>query len=640
MIKYFETFDGIVIKNGSADPLTSLRWTLPGGEGRAAYLACLPGIGRNGSRAIAGRVLELTPFSPPTIQRKCNRIVVGFAIRGPGDADNYAPVPGIGYPTIAPWHVPGLDNLCPKITVKFCYDAFVNFTATIQMSPGGVTIYGKTGSGGYAVIPTMPYRPAPLLGFDYTFYELLVDVTDYINGIFKVAVNGVTVEEQTPVITCDHLGFGSNPFDDRAKLNRVEIAISHHGNYKTTYAFLDTLYLCDDDGGYQNDFLGPLFSKTLYPKYDGDKANWTPYINSTVIEDAPRYQILDDTPFDPANEADYLEADQDLVEELMSFVVDDIPDECIPVSVNHRTATRGVATPGSPLPNALVPLYQATGNPLIPTNSLMKKIDGWDYRFLDVYYNIVPGFAIPWTSLLIGESQFGFMLHEPTWNVVQYDGQDIADEITEEHVPEVTDALFSLVDDISVSAIDIASWDLVVEDGIKGEDNPTDWFYPGIEDELGIADTISGTAEGLRNILTGGTAAAMTTNSPSQTPELAFNGNTGDGWHSAWTYGTPNWLAYQLEDTFHAVVPVGYWLYFAGYYDPTGWQFQVGKGTGEWITIDTQYGSFTPGWHWFPLVGWTPEPVDKFRLNFQAFYYYVYIAELKVMALMVEALEE
>ena len=451
MIKNFETFDSIVVKNDTTDPLVSMGWELDSFSGqRSTKLIILPTSGRNGSSAIVFPPNAV--FAPPTIPRGCNRLVLGLAIRSPLVANPFFATPLVldpytpptGYPVVTPWSDHN-DNYSlanrryAHITVKFCYGTLVNFTATVEFRTTGVIISGKTGTGGYDGIADMPYISAPHLLWDYTFVELLVDVTDFLDGIFKAAINGVTVEEKTGIVTCDHLAFGSDPYDARAKLNRVEVTVVNRGYYGQHYFMLDTLYLCDDDGGYHNDFLGPAFSKPLYPKEDGDKANWTPYINSTVVEDAPRYAILDDAPFNPASESDYLQADQDLVEEMMKFDDADMPAGCTPIAVNHRTAARGVATPGTPPPNALIPLFQATGNPLVQTPSLMKRISGWDYQFLDIYYNIVPGLSIPWTDLLIGESQFGFMLHEPVWTAVQIDEAGFADEVLEDHIPEVTD---------------------------------------------------------------------------------------------------------------------------------------------------------------------------------------------------------
>jgi hypothetical protein len=141
---------------------------------------------------------------------------------------------------------------------------------------------------------------------------------------------------------------------------------------------------------------------------------------------------VDDDPVQPGNELEYLEADQDLSEEMFVFPPDPVPVGSTVVSVNHRTMFRNVASPGNPPPNALIPLYRIAGNPAVVTNSLAKKLVGWLYEDLDVYYGTVPGLAIPWTEYLLEQSEFGFLLREPTWTGVSDESLGFADEVIDE----------------------------------------------------------------------------------------------------------------------------------------------------------------------------------------------------------------
>jgi hypothetical protein len=136
--------------------------------------------------------------------------------------------------------------------------------------------------------------------------------------------------------------------------------------------------------------------------------------------------------FDPAIEPDYIQADQDLVQETMSFGTGNIPVDSTLIAVNHRTAARSVASPGTPPQNTLIPLFKSSGNDVIVTNSLAKKLTGWTYKFLDVYYNLVPGLTVDWTELLLDGSQFGFMLRESIWTGVVLEEIGFADEVTVE----------------------------------------------------------------------------------------------------------------------------------------------------------------------------------------------------------------
>jgi hypothetical protein len=287
--------------------------------------------------------------------------------------------------------------------------------------------YNKTG---YPAIPNSAYVSAPFVqSNNFTFVEFYVDCADYKNGTVKVAVNGMTVYTGTGIVTAEYTGFGDNPNDARAKLNSFAFGTTY-GQYN--FLCLDSIYVCDDDGGYNNDFLGDIFVKTIYPAADGDKIDWSPYINGLAAAGStPRVTLINDPVFDPAVEPNYIQADQDLSQELMVYA-EDIPNDSEIIAVNHRTAARGVASPGTPPQSTLIPLFKSSGNDIIVTNSLAKKFTGWTYQFLDVYYNLVPGLAIYWTELLLDESQFGFMLREAIWTGVTLEEIGFADEVIDE----------------------------------------------------------------------------------------------------------------------------------------------------------------------------------------------------------------
>lgn len=423
MIKCFETFDNYV----NPTTMVASGWTFPS-------LTVLPTGGRGGTRALFGAGFS---FNAPVINRACNRLVVGLAIRPPLSGDGLSPLPSYAFTNSDKCYTP--DNLA-VVTFQFYRGTYLNFTITMRMAQPSyypfrpeVWFTFATAGSGYPTIANSDVCPVPLLDREFTFIEAMVDVTDYLNGQAKAAINGDTVADRTGIITANHTGFGSDPYDPRAKLDKVVVTLNNYSRSSgTTYYVLDTFYLADDEGGYHNNFLGPAFSMPLYPAADGTKANWTPYINSTVVEDADRYPIIGANPFDPASEVDYIQADQDRVEEMIQFGQAIIPDESEIIAVNHRTAARGVASPGNPPPNSLVPLFAAVGNPVIEVPAERKKISGWTYQFLDVYYNIVPGFAIPWTALLIEESEFGFLLQEPIWNPGILEEIGITDEVIDE----------------------------------------------------------------------------------------------------------------------------------------------------------------------------------------------------------------
>lgn len=418
MIKLIESFDHLGVPL-----LSNLGWAFP----ESATL--LNGQGRFGSRALQVGTGTMTH---PAIQRKCNTIVVGFCL-AEGGGDTYWDTQ-YGSSRSYAWHH------WPTIDLRFCYGTHINFRVRLVLKhPGYIVAYFYTGEdgSGYPTILTPEYLPCPYAFDGFTFIEVYLDVTDYKNGRAKVAVNNRTYIDKSGIVTADYLAFGDDPYDDRAHIDRVTFDLSNsepNPYYPPDTLFrFDTIYLCDDQGGYQNDFLGDVHMKTCYPVNDGVKNDWMAVDNGTVV-DAPgeHHLFVDDDPIPSGDETTYLEAGQDLTSELFTFETDPVPPGSTLIVVNSRTMARNVASPGLPKANSIVPLYQIQGNPILETNSLAMRGAGWNYYFLDVYYPLVPGFATPWAEYLLEQSQFGFMLRTAE-NLQQVEeAAGFADEVIDE----------------------------------------------------------------------------------------------------------------------------------------------------------------------------------------------------------------
>jgi hypothetical protein len=261
-----------------------------------------------------------------------------------------------------------------------------------------------------------PGIPIPNAGIDYHFIELSVDVTNYKNGSVRVDVDGRTYITKTGINTAAYVGFGDNPYDARARLDNVRFetkpASSQGYQSGPCNLYLDSFYLANEAGGYQNAPIGDVLISTAYPIADGaEKRNWIPYENSSQMpDDFPHHELVDDAPVQSGNETTYLEADLDLTEEMLFFGEGLIPPGSELIAVNHRTMFRNVATPGTPKMNSLIPLFQMQGNPIMRSDSLAKRLVGWSYSFLDVMCPIVPVSAEPWREYFLDEAEFGFML--------------------------------------------------------------------------------------------------------------------------------------------------------------------------------------------------------------------------------------
>jgi hypothetical protein len=431
MIKLIETFDNIQIPGAVNDYgvmsgtdltlLTARGWTVVQTYGNPVTA---PGEGRHGTQALSfpGPINWQSGLITPSLTRNADRLILGMAVRMQYPRIRY----GYYHPSISGFNI------------YFRYGSQVNLTVSLTCSANAdyVVVTMATGTSGYPAI-VVPSPNIPMLDKHngYNFIEVMVDVANYKGGgLAKVAVNGDTYIDIMNINTAAYNDFGDNPSDPRSKLNNVAIMLPTASSTDyiapTDRAYFDTIYLCDDDGGYQNDFLGPIFSKTYYPLAAGAKSNWSPYVNGVVQEDGMHYARVDDDPVVPGLEVEYLEGSQDLVDEMFVFTPDTIPTGCEAIAVGQQTMFRNVASPGNPAPGTMVPIYQIAGNDLIVTNSLAKKNAGWLYSFLDIYYPLVPGLAIPWTEYLLEQSQFGFLLREPAWTGIHREDIGISDEVT------------------------------------------------------------------------------------------------------------------------------------------------------------------------------------------------------------------
>lgn len=444
MLLYCDSFDhyaqlGVDGNFDTTSPLGRLGWSTQ----YKKDLVINPGKGRWGTNRLDMAYTNYTKrFS---IGRSCNKVIVGFAFQRANSIGSWVN----GLPV---YNIEGRGERV--ITFGFGYDTLEHFrvTCTLQTAQGipnledipltGLGFTYTTGDGtGYPAIQNSPHISTPFIvdwyrQYSYfsaprafTFLEIYIDVTDYKNGTVKVAVNGTTVHTLTGIVTCAYNGFGDNPADARAKINTINFGKATSGG--TSYLFLDSMYVCDGEGGYQDDFLGDIFVRPAYPTRDGDRADFSSYVNGVEVAD-PQHEQIDVESFDPAVEPDYIQGDIDGIQELVYFDYPGVPEESTIIAVNHRTAARSVASVGTPPPNTLVPLFKSTGNDTIITNTLAKKFTGWTYQFLDIYYTLVPGLTVEWTHLLLEESQYGFMLREPIWTGVMLEDITLTDEVTDE----------------------------------------------------------------------------------------------------------------------------------------------------------------------------------------------------------------
>lgn len=619
MIRLIETFDN----DTTIDSLTDRGWKFAGGMFDPPN-SILPGYGRFGTNA--WKATNSNTRIP--LENDATRLIVGFAV------------------SITTGWVSGqrIGVVFRNSNTDLVWDGVPHFSiiGVYDYTTGIMSFTLSTG----AEYPTIPIQTGncPNIDTDYCFIEFYVDSSPNHNGNVKIAINGVTCCDLWGIATLAYNVYGDDPYSILAKYNEIEMVTaisydSYHG-YNSVgilppFNLIDTIYICDEAGGYQNDFLGPIYTKSVYPTNRGNKSNWSPYVNSVQVEGGTNHEKIDG-PIVHDNESSYIEADQDLQDEMFTFAPEPVPIGSTLIAVNHRTMFRNVAVVGNPPANTLVPEYQIIGNDPVITNAKAKKMIGWDYGFLDIYYNIVPGFAIPWTENLLEQSQFGFIMREPTWTgvlrgVVEFNDWSNHWSFWNELITEVLMLDGSCNENFD--GINTWDWDENILDIMFITEEP-DYGDFLIDDSHAMIDTLSGELLHLSNVCTGGTASASSFYNETYSPDMAFNGD-GGFWLSAY-FVAPYWLRYDLASGVSKTAAAYELRLNSSYYCTSTWQFQGWSASeGAWITLDEQVNFNFPYNNdyvvQFPL-SFNPKLFTKFRIYFTACSYQA-VEELRVLEL-------
>lgn len=243
----------------SFDHYTTLldKWTFAGGVGGQSISA---GNGRAGTAALAraytnaGYIMS-RPFPATDV------IVVGFAFKM-----NVQPADALQLPYI-PHFVSDTGN--PEITLFFLQ----NHTLQIRR---GVALTGAPNSGTLLATGTIPLA---IGAWYYVEIKLFCDNA----GTCEVKVNGVT-----------DINFAGDTLNVSANLTNLAFG----GANACQVFYVDDLYICDDSGADNNDFLGDLRVDALLPDGVGNSSDFTPSAGAN-------WQCVDENP--PNDDADYVE---------------------------------------------------------------------------------------------------------------------------------------------------------------------------------------------------------------------------------------------------------------------------------------------------------------------------------------------
>lgn len=126
----------------------------------------------------------------------------------------------------------------------------------------------------------------------YTHIECFVEF-DNTNGSVEVRVDGVTVVNIVGVDTI------ATSLVESSQLT-VGTVTSTSNTTGTTTFYIDDIFCYDDQGSYNNTFIGDRKVATLFPNADTAVADWT------VVGTVSGYQAIDED--DPNDDTDYIEA--------------------------------------------------------------------------------------------------------------------------------------------------------------------------------------------------------------------------------------------------------------------------------------------------------------------------------------------
>jgi hypothetical protein len=136
------------------------------------------------------------------------------------------------------------------------------------------------------------------------YLELKVTLHDT-TGSYEIRVNGETLVSQTSFDTKNQSTTGATSF-------RFYALNTDTSNGST----ISDIYICDDSGSVNNDFLGPIRVLSLHPDADGDDEDWT------LSSGTDSYALV--------NETEPIDGDSDYIEDTVTtnrslFTYDDVP---------------------------------------------------------------------------------------------------------------------------------------------------------------------------------------------------------------------------------------------------------------------------------------------------------------------------
>jgi hypothetical protein len=216
------------------------------------------------------------------------------------------------------------------------------------------------------------------------YLELKVTLHDT-TGSYAIHVNGEALVSQTSFDTKSESTTGASSFRFRGFANTV-----------AGFAKYSDIYVCDDTGGVNNDFLGPIRVLSLHPNADGDDEDWT------LSSGSDSYALV--------NETEPVDGDSDYIEDTTTsnrtlFTYDDVPAGMGDSIIGVQIATNPRITDATPYD--LINVIKSGGT-LYPESAVT--VDDESFNGMGHVMQLLendPDTGSAWTASGLNNAQFG-----------------------------------------------------------------------------------------------------------------------------------------------------------------------------------------------------------------------------------------
>lgn len=313
----------------------------------------------------------------------------------------------------------------PNIRHTFtCYcDALKHFEISLGYKQSSIDFYMKSfGTGAVNILSQNLYAD-----LEHRFFlEIFIDITNSSAGLGRVKcrINGDDNEmfDLGNLVCSDYIAYLSDNNNPLSYINKINFAVtgyyssddSYPSHQMSGFPEIGDIYLCNEDGGYQNDFLGPVEITSIDPMQDGDQCNWTP---NGVDVAAGNHSAVSKSFLTVSNQdSAYVETEMHLNRDMFYFDASPIDmQHCDIIAVIHRVLYKQTYTVVMPK-SALVPLSKASGRDMVFERSKGSTATDFIYNINSAIYGIFPSLAVQWTWDLLLYSQFGYLYHDTIFN--------------------------------------------------------------------------------------------------------------------------------------------------------------------------------------------------------------------------------